>query len=62
MWEGEDTSNPKAFKKMRDRILNIAQARGLTVNEAIEELKKDPFYQEILTKRATNEALNFLEQ
>lgn len=61
-WEGEDTSNPKAFKKMRDRILNIAQARGLTVNEAIEELKKDPFYQEILTKRATNEALNFLEQ
>lgn len=62
VWEGEDTSNPKAFKKMRDRILNIAQARGLTVNEAIEELKKDPFYQEILTKRATNEALNFLEQ
>ena len=62
MWEGEDTSNPKAFKKMRDRILNIAQARGLTVNEAIEELKKDPIYHEILTHRATNEALNFLEQ
>lgn len=62
MWEGEDTSNPKAFKKMRDRILNIAQARNLTVNEAIEELKKDPFYQEILTKRATEAALNYLNQ
>lgn len=61
-WQYDDTNDPVAFSRMRDRVLNWARVRGLSPAEANEEMKKDPFFQKILLKRSMREAReNYLD-
>ena len=61
-WQYDDTNDPVAFSRMRDRVLNWAKIRGLSPAEVAEEMKKDPFFQKILLKRSMREAReNYLD-
>ena len=60
-WRYDDTNDPLAFSRMRDRVLNWARMRGLSPAEANEEMKKDPFFQRVLLKRSMREARKYLD-
>lgn len=60
-WRYDDTNDPIAYNKMRDRVLNWARIRGLSPAEANEEMGKDPFFQKVLLKRSMREAQKYLD-
>lgn len=55
-----DDSDPAGYVVLRDRVMNLAVARGLNYQQAIEEAEKDPFYKKIKTKKARQDAIKTL--
>lgn len=49
-WRGEGDKDKIMALDMYNRVLKLAIARNLSLTETVEELKKDPYYQEIFQK------------
>nr|DAR29711.1 MAG TPA: hypothetical protein [Caudoviricetes sp.] len=58
--EGDDTSDPVAYMKFRNRILQLASARNLTYAETVEEMQKDPFFKRVMLTQSREKASKFL--
>lgn len=61
VWGLGDDSDPAGYAVLRDRIMNLAIARNLNYSQAMEEVKKDPFYIKIKTKKARKDAIETLK-
>lgn len=58
-WFGDDR-DPIMALDMHNRVLKLAEVRKLSLNEALKELKEDPYYKTIFQKANRQKALDFI--
>lgn len=58
-WFGDDR-DPIMALDMYNRVLTLAEVRKLSLNEALKELKEDPYYKTIFQKANRQKALYFI--
>lgn len=58
-WRGEGDKDKIMALDLYNRVLRLAIARNLSLTETVEELKKDPYYQEIFHKTSRAKAEEF---
>lgn len=61
VWGDDDVEDGAAYLDMRNRVLNAAKARGLSLSETLNEMKEDPFYKHIFDINNQREALKFIQ-
>ena len=59
LWFGDD-SDPVAFAKLRNRMLQYASVRQLNLQETLKEMREDPFFKRVYLKKSMREAQKFL--
>ena len=59
LWFGDD-SDPVAFAKLRNRMLQYASVRQLNLQETLKEMREDPFVKRVFFKQSMREAQKFL--
>ena len=60
LWFGDD-SDPVAFAKLRNRMLQYASVRQLNLQETLKEMREDPFFKRVYLKKSMREAQKFLK-
>lgn len=59
-WWGDGESDPVMALDMYDRVLKLASIRKLSLTEALNELKEDPYYKTVFQKVNRQKALEFI--
>lgn len=60
-WYTSD-KNPELALDFRTRVLTLAKLRNLSLSETVEEMKKDPYYKEVITAVNRQKALEFIRK